>query len=84
MPKWSNVILLSLPALTLGAASALAAARPPAAAPAGVLAPAPAAAAVMPAGCGGCAGHDCANCPLMGAAKPARETAAAAVKCGTD
>lgn len=34
--------------------------------------------AAMPSGCAGCAGHDCANCPLLHAAATAESGAPAA------
>jgi hypothetical protein len=34
--------------------------------------------AAMPGGCAGCAGHDCANCPLLHAAATAESGASAA------
>jgi hypothetical protein len=79
-------VLLSLPALAMGASVSFAATTQSAAdAP---IASAPATdGAAMPAGCNGCAGHDCANCPLMRAAAeqaPAQPAGAAEIHCGTN
>jgi hypothetical protein len=83
-----NRLLLSLPFL-VSVGAALAAPTQPSADAAGVVAVAPADDhAAMPAGCNGCAGKDCANCPLMRAAveqsatQPA--TPAAEIRCGTN
>lgn len=85
MSKHLGAILLSVPVLAIGVASALAASQSePASAPT-LSAPAQDHAA-MPAGCNGCTGHDCASCPLAMAAAEIRAPAAIApdIRCGAD
>lgn len=87
MKKCLSAILISLPMFSIDAASAVAATQnEPENVSATISAPAHERAA-MPAGCNGCAGHDCANCPLALAAAPAIEAstpAAGEIRCGAD
>jgi hypothetical protein len=87
-PK-SKPLLLSLPALLLaGAAFAATGGEPQASAATGLSAPAPAEAVTAPSPCAGCAGHDCARCPMALAAaaqeRPAGEAAAPMIRCGAE
>jgi hypothetical protein len=86
MSKRLVAVLLSLPALAMGASASFAATTQLAADAPSASAPA-ADRVAMPAGCSGCAGHDCANCPLLraaaeqGTAQPAGVTE---IHCGTN
>lgn len=85
MSKHFGVILLSLPALFWSAASVLAASQTEPEITPALSAPAHDHAA-MPTGCNGCAGHDCASCPLATAAAEAQQAPAPAaeIRCGTN
>lgn len=85
MSKRLGVVLLSLPILSLGIASAIAAPPSEPETAAGVSAPAHDHAAI-PAGCNGCAGHDCANCPLALADAQTNQapSAVAEIRCGAN
>jgi hypothetical protein len=84
MQKKLNGILLSVPFLIAGASFA-AGAQPSSTEAAGVATPAPERVA-MPAGCSGCTGADCANCPLMHAAteQSATQPGQAEIHCGVN
>ncbi len=85
MLKRLGGLLFSLPVL-IGAGVSVAATTQPSLDGASVSAPAPDHAA-MPTGCNGCAGHDCANCPLMRAAAEQSATQPAPsteIHCGTN
>jgi len=78
---------LALPALLIAGAAFAAAGDEPRAASAGLAgASAPAEAAAAPAPCAGCAGHDCAKCPLALAAAQERAAPAPAapIRCSVD
>lgn len=79
-------LLLSLPVLSVGVASAFAGEQSEAQTAPALSAPAQDHAA-MPAGCNGCAGHACASCPLAMAAAGTQTPAPAAppaIPCGTN
>lgn len=83
MYKHFRRVLLALPVVTMGAGLALADAPQPELAAAALAAPAPDHAATP---CNGCAGHDCASCPLAIAAAQAQQAPAPAaeIHCGTN
>ncbi|BGE83799.1 MULTISPECIES: hypothetical protein [Methylosinus] len=69
-----QALLIALPAAFL-ACAAIAAPKPEdAPTQAGLAAPEPGQAVAAPSPCSGCAGHDCANCPLARAALARAET----------
>ena len=85
----SKRFALALPALLIAGAAFAAAGDAPRADAAGLTAPASSEAAVAPSPCAGCAGHDCAKCPMALAAAAARESAtaqppAAPIRCSVD
>lgn len=87
MKKRLRAILLSLPMLSIGAASAIAAAQNEAENISPTVSAPTHEQAAMPAGCNGCADHDCATCPLAIAAAQALEApppTAAEIRCGSN
>jgi hypothetical protein len=88
MQKRLNSLLLALPLLVSAGASLAAPTQRPADAGAGVAAKPADDHAAMPAGCNGCTGKDCANCPMMHAAVEQGATQPSApkaeIRCGTN
>jgi len=84
----SKRFALALPALLIAGAAFAAASDEPRANAAGLTgAPASSEAAVAPSPCAGCAGHDCAKCPMALAAAQESATAqppAAPIRCSVD
>ncbi|HEY8261981.1 MAG TPA: hypothetical protein VIG55_12285 [Methylosinus sp.] len=75
----SRAVLFSLSLLILAGAAHAAASDPATSGPDGLTTTAETRAAAAPSPCAGCAGSDCANCPMAMAA--AGESVPAAVRC---